>query len=166
MSMRRFVGVRGAVVAAVLVLAATIATACASLGRSVFSEPVVTFKNVRVNGLGLDGGSLDVVLNVYNPNGFKLDATRLTYQLLVGDSVRLGEGALDGRFTVQKDDSTEVRLPVTFSYRGLGAAGQQLIRSGTVNYRVKGDVTVATPIGNFTRPYDRTGRFAALTGAR
>jgi LEA14-like dessication related protein len=162
--MRRSVWRRAWVAAVALVAAA--ATACASLGRSVFNEPVVTFKNVRVNGIGLDGGSLDVVLNVYNPNGFRLDATRLTYRLLVGDSVPLGQGALDSRFTVQKNDSTEVRLPITFTYRGLGAAGQQLIRSGTVNYRVQGDVTVSTPIGNFTRPYDRTGRFAALSGAR
>ena len=146
-------------------LVAVAAAGCASLGRSVFSEPVVTFKNIRVNGIGLDGGSLDVVLNVYNPNGFRLDATRLTYRLLVGDSVPLGQGALDSRFTVQKNDSTEVRLPVTFTYRGLGAAGQQLIRSGTVNYRVQGDVTVSTPIGNFTRPYDRTGRFSTFGGA-
>ena len=160
--MRRSVWMRGTAVAAVMALGA--ATACASLGRSVFNEPVVSFKNVRINGIGLDGGSLDVVLNVYNPNGFKLDATRLTYRLLVGDSVALGQCALDSRFTVQKNDSTEVRLPITFSYRGLGAAGQQLIRSGTVNYRVQGDVTVATPIGSFTRPYDRTGRFAALSG--
>jgi hypothetical protein len=35
-----------------------------------------------------------------------------------------------------------------------------------VNYRVLGDVTVATPVGNFTRPYDRTGRFSTLSGAR
>jgi LEA14-like dessication related protein len=162
--MRRSVWRRGWVAAVALV--AVSAAACASLGRSVFSEPVVTFKNIRVNGIGLDGGSLDVVLNVYNPNGFRLDATRLTYRLLVGDSVPLGQGALDSRFVVQKNDSTEVRLPVTFTYRGLGAAGQQLIRSGTVNYRVQGDVTVSTPIGNFTRPYDRTGRFAALSGTR
>jgi LEA14-like dessication related protein len=121
---------------------------------------------VRINGMGLDGGSLDVVLSVYNPNGFKLDATRLTYRLMVGDSVALGQGALDSRFTVQKNDSTEVRLPVTFTYRGLGAAGQQLMRSGTVNYRVLGDVTVATRLGNFTRPYDRNGRFSAFSGAR
>ena len=141
------------------------ATACASLGRRVFEEPVVTFRNVEVKGLGLQGGSLDVVLNVYNPNGFKLDATRLTYRLMV-DSVPLGTGALDSEFQVQDKDSTQVRLPVAFTYAGLGEAGRQLIRSGTVNYRVLGDVTVRTPLGNFTRPYDRTGRFSAMSGTR
>jgi hypothetical protein len=33
-----------------------------------------------------------------------------------------------------------------------------------VNYRVLGDVTVGTPIGSFTIPYDRTGRFSTLGG--
>jgi LEA14-like dessication related protein len=141
------------------------ATGCASLGLGGFKEPVVTFRNLRVNGLGLSGGNLDVELSVYNPNGFKLEGTRLTYQLMV-ESTKLGEGALDQRFTVQDKDSTIVRLPVSFTYAGLGAAGRQLMQSGAVNYRVLGDVTVATPVGNFTRPYDRTGRFSTLSGAR
>lgn len=139
--------------------------ACATLGRSVFREPVVTFRNVEVKGLGLSGGSLDVVLSVHNPNGFNLEATRLTYRLVV-DSVPLGTGAIDQRFTVREGDSTTVRLPIQFTYAGLGAAGRQLLQSGTVNYRVLGDVTVATPLGNFTRPYDRTGRFTAMSGSR
>jgi hypothetical protein len=82
------------------------------------------------------------------------------------ESTKVGEGALDQRFTVQDKDSTIVRLPVAFTYSGLGAAGRQLMQSGAVNYRVLGDVTVATPVGNFTRPYDRTGRFSTLSGAR
>jgi len=31
--------------------------------------------------------------------------------------------------------------------------------------RVLGDVTVSTPLGNFTRPYDQTGRFSTLSGS-
>jgi LEA14-like dessication related protein len=82
------------------------------------------------------------------------------------DSMPLGDGALDSRFTVQDRESTTVRLPLSFTYSGLGAAGRQLLQSGSVNYRVLGDVTVSTPLGNFTRPYDRTGRFSTLSGGR
>lgn len=139
---------------------------CATVGRSVFQAPVVNFRDLRVNGIGLQGGSLDVVLSVYNPNRFALDATRLTYRLMVDDSVPVGSGAIDRRFTVQRGDSTLVRLPVSFTYSGLGAAGRSLLRSGTVNYRVLGDVTVGTPLGSFTRPYDRTGQFTTVGGAR
>jgi LEA14-like dessication related protein len=142
---------------------ALVATGCASLGRSIFEEPVVQFKAVRLNGLGVTGGSLDVVLNVYNPNGFKLEATQLTYNLLM-DSVHVADGVLDSDFVVQSGDSSEVVIPVNFTYSGLGRAGQELLRSGTVNYRVRGDVTVGTPLGNFTRPYDQTGRFSPLRG--
>ena len=147
--------------------AATVAGAggCASLGRASFAEPVVNFRNLTVSSLGLSGGSLEVELSVYNPNRFKLDATQLTYNLLI-DSIPFGSGTLDDRFTVQENDSTVVRLPIAFTYRGVGEAGRQLIQTGTVNYRVNGDVTVATPLGNFTRPYDRKGRYALGRGAR
>ena len=132
-------------------------------GRHAFGGPVVTLRDVRLNGLGLTGGSLDVVLGVYNPNGFRLDATRLTYRV-VGDSFNLATGALDSPFTVAQGDQTTVRMPVSFTYGGLGQAGRELLNTGTLNYRVIGDVTVATPVGSFTVPYDRTGRYTALGG--
>lgn len=150
------------ILAAVLAVGAI--TACATIGRNVFREPVVDFRELRLNGLGLSGGSLDVVLSVYNPNGFKLEATRLTYNLLM-DSVQIADGALDKQFAVQSGDSSVVTIPVNFTYAGIGRAGQELLRSGTVNYRVRGDMTVATPLGNFTRPYDQTGRFSPLRGS-
>ena len=139
--------------------------ACATLGKAAFKEPVVHFQDARVTGIGLTGGSLELKLSVYNPNGFKLDGTRLTYNVLV-DSVTFGSGALAQQFTVQEKDSTIVTLPLQFTYAGIGQAGRQLMNTGAVNYRVVGDVTVGTPLGNFTRPYDQTGRFSTLSGSR
>jgi hypothetical protein len=43
---------------------------------------------------------------------------------------------------------------------------RQLMNNGTAAYRVTGDVTVGTPIGNYTIPYDQTGRFSVFSGAR
>lgn len=139
--------------------------ACATLGKAAFKEPIVHFHDARVTGLGITGGSLEVKLSVYNPNGFTLDGTRLTYNVLV-DSVTFGSGALAQQFTVQEKDSTIVTLPLQFTYAGIGQAGRQLMNTGAVNYRVVGDVTVGTPLGNFTRPYDQTGRFSTLSGSR
>lgn len=136
---------------------------CATLGRATFSEPTVRLKDVQITGLGIQGGSVDVRLSVYNPNRFNLDALKMTYKVDI-DSIALGEGELGDRFVVQSGDSAEVRLPVRFTYAGLGAAGSSLLRSGTVNYRVRGDFTVSTPLGNFTRPYNQTGRYSTLGG--
>jgi LEA14-like dessication related protein len=148
----------------VMVAVAVAASGCAALGSRVFREPVVNFRELQINGLGLTGGSLDVLLSVYNPNGYNLDATRLTYNLVL-DSIPFAAGTIDQKFTVNDKDSTIVRLPVAFTWRGIGEAGRQLLNQGAVNYRVTGDVTVGTPLGNFTRPYDQRGRYTALRGA-
>ena len=53
---------------------------CASLARQVFQNPIVNLQDVNVRGLGISGGQLDVVLSVYNPNEYRLDATRIGYR--------------------------------------------------------------------------------------
>lgn len=136
---------------------------CASLGIGGFKDPIVNFNDLQVEGIGTKGGTVDVVLSIYNPNGYRLDATNLTYRLLV-DTTAVGDGVYNTHFAVQSGDSSIVRLPVNLSYSGLAAAAKQLKEKGSVNYRVIGDVTVATPVGNFTKPYDRTGRFSTLSG--
>ena len=147
-----------------LAVVAVSAMGCASLGRQAFQQPVVTLRDVRLNGVGLTGGSIDVQLNVYNPNGYRLDATRLTYNLLV-DTVRVATGALDRQMTLMEGDSTVVTIPVNFTYAGIGEAGRQLINTGSVDYTVNGDITATTVVGRFTVPYSSSGRFSALTGA-
>jgi len=123
------------------------------------------FQRCENPGLGLSGGSLDIVLSVYNPNGFNLNATRLTYKLAAEDK-DLASGVLDHAFRVKDRDSTFVTIPVDFTYAALGAAGRQLLEKGSVNYRVIGDITVDTQLGNFTVPYDRTGRFSSFGSTR
>jgi LEA14-like dessication related protein len=148
-----------ALAAAAVAFAAT--AACSTLGRQAFSEPIVTLKDVQVASLGLMGGNLNVKLNVYNPNGYRLDATRLTYRLLV-DTTPLANGVVDNHFTVQDKDSTTVTIPVAFNWNGLGAGVRSIFNTGAVNYKVNGDVSVGTPVGTFTIPYSQTGRYSTL----
>ena len=155
--MRRFVAVTAVSLAA--------AAGCASIARRAFQEPVVSVRDIRLNGIGLTGGSVDVALNVYNPNNYRLDATRVTYRLLF-DTVTFATGALTERQTVQARDTLRVSIPVNFSYRGVGEAGRQILNTGSVNYRLLGDVTVGSPVGSFTVPYSTTGRFSTLGGNR
>ena len=146
---------------AVVALALAVA-ACSSLGRQAFQNPVVNLRDVRVLGLGASGGQLEVQLGVYNPNNYRLDATRLTYRVFVGDSIGVASGAIDTRTTVQAGDSTLVKIPVSFTYAGLGAAANQLLQTGAVTYKVIGDVTVGSVVGNFTVPYSTTGQYNTM----
>ena len=139
------------------------AEACSSLGSQVFKQPVVNLQDVKVTGLGLNGGSLDVILNVQNPNSFRLDARRLSYTVVM-DTVTLATGATDQPFTVESKNTQQVHIPINFTYSGIGQAGRAILNNGTVNYTVKGDVTVGSPVGNFTVPFSQTGRYSTLGG--
>ena len=130
---------------------------CASLARSAFRTPTVELRDIRVRGLGLEGGSLDLVLSVYNPNEYRMDATRLTYALSA-DSGTVASGSVNKRVTLEKSAQSEVTLPVTFTMRELMGAAEVMLRKGTVEYTVKGEVTVDSPFGSMTRPYEAKAR--------
>jgi LEA14-like dessication related protein len=146
-----------------LVMTAGAMAACSALGKAAFQQPVVSLQDVKVTGVGLNGGSLDVVLNVQNPNDFRLDATQLRYNVLV-DTVPFANGITTQQFTVEGKRAQQVHIPISFTYAGVGQAGRQLMNTGSVNYTVKGDVTVGSPIGNFTVPFTQTGRYSTLGG--
>lgn len=140
-------------------------TACSTLASRTFAEPVVTLRDVQIRGLGLTGGSMDVRLAVYNPNAFRLDAGRMTYRLLAGtgsDTVTFATGTVEGQQNFAERDTTIITVPLSFSYSGIGSVGRQLLNSGSIDYTIRGDISVATPIGNFTRPYSHTGRYSTL----
>lgn len=137
------------------------ATGCARLARQAFQNPVVELKDVRVKGIGLQGGSLDVVLDVYNPNDYRIDASHVTYTVNA-DSFKVATGEVTKLVTLEPKKQNTVVLPVTFSVKELQQAAGILLRTGSVDYTVHGDFTLATPFGSLTRPYKSKGRYDSL----
>ena len=136
---------------------AALALGCATFGRQAFRTPTVELKDIRVRSIGLEGGSLDLVLDVFNPNDYRMDATRLTYTLSA-DTANVATGAVTRRVTLNNKSRNEVLLPVSFSMKELMGVAQVLLRKGSVEYTVKGEVTVDTPFGSMTRPYEGRAR--------
>ena len=126
-----------------------------------FYRPTVGLRDVKLGGVGLTGGSLEVVLNIYNPNEYQLQSPRVVYRVLVDDH-RLAKGIYDSEVSIPSGDSVQVRVPASISYSDLGQAGRSLIGMGAVNYRVIGDIIVDTPSGRLKAPYDRAGTFSSL----
>lgn len=126
-----------------------------------FDQPGVSLRNVQVRGVGLTGSALDLELGVTNPNGYALEDPRVSYRIYLGD-VELAQGMTDLAVTVAGRDSAVVRLPATVGYLAMQRAGRELLGTGAAPYRVLGRITVGTPYGRLTFPYDRAGRFATL----
>jgi LEA14-like dessication related protein len=161
-SLRRIAARRAArVSAAVVLLVALSSNGCARLARQAFQNPTVELKDVRVRALGLQGGSLDVVLDVYNPNDYRIDASHVTYTVYA-DSLKVATGEVTKLVTLENKKTSTVTLPVTFSIKELSQAAGILLQRGSVDYTVQGDFTLATPFGSITRPYKSKGRYDTL----
>jgi LEA14-like dessication related protein len=148
-----------------LVLGPLILAGCASLARSTFATPTVELKDVRMKAIGFQGGSMDIILNVTNPNDYRLDATRLTYNLFV-DTMKVAFGEIDKTTTLEPHRKNEVVVPVSFSMQELIRATQLMSQTGGVDYRVTGEVTAATPSGSYTRAYAGMGHFDNIGSVR
>lgn len=149
------------VAALLAVLAPLAVTGCARMARQAFQNPVVELHDVVVKGIGMSGGSLDVVLDVYNPNGYRIDASRVTY-VLFADSLKVATGEVTKLVTLDDKKTSRVTLPVNFTMRELTQAANILLQRGSVDYTVEGDFTLATPFGSITRPYRSKGRYDTL----
>ena len=149
--------------ALLLTLAATLVAlpSCATLARQAFATPVVEVKDVKVRTIGLVGGTVDVVLAVYNPNEYRLDATRITYNFFV-DTTRIVTGAIDEVVTLEERGRSEIVVPVTFGFQAMSIAMREYLAKGALDYRVTGTFSIVTPFGNVTRPYSGRGRVEGM----
>ena len=139
-----------------LVSVATVA-GCKTLARQAFANPVVEVKDVRVKGVGLQGGSLDVILDVYNPNDYRIDARSISYTVFV-ESAQIAIGEIEKLMTLSNLGHSEVVVPVEFTFAAVQKAVQKFAMRGSLDYRVTGAFTMVTPIGSITRPYSGAGR--------
>lgn len=136
-------------------------TSCASLARAAFQSPVVTVKDVKVRSLGLQGATLDVHLDIQNPNEYRIDAEKVSYTFFV-DSTRIVSGEVTQRLTLEEKDVIALTLPVTFDYTAVQTAMRYYLARGALDYRVEGMFTLVTPVGRLTRPYSGRGRVEGM----
>jgi LEA14-like dessication related protein len=132
---------------------------CSTLAMATFRRPEMTFRGIEVYSLGLEGADLDLLVDVYNPNGFDFGLDRVTYDLTV-EKVRWGKGETASPLSVGANSTTTLRLPLTLDWTQISGLGRDVMRRGTVRYGVSGNVTVSTSKKTFQVPYDRSGSFS------
>jgi LEA14-like dessication related protein len=131
----------------------------AALGMAKFQEPTVELNTIIVRGIGLTGGTLDVVLDVTNPNNVDLKGTRLELGLDV-EGTHFGDVDLNDAFNLPKNTPTMITVPLTFNWAGVGAAARSAFNYGTVKYDMKGRASLETPWGVERVPFARSGSVA------
>jgi LEA14-like dessication related protein len=130
-------------------LAVAACTGCAVLNRVSFEAPTAKLQGVSVTGLGLKGGSLDLELDVYNPNAYELRSTRLSVAIDL-EQTHFGEASLDQPLQLPAQAHSTVTVPLSFTWEGVGAGARALLSKGSVDYGLTGRIFVDAPWGQRT----------------
>ena len=135
---------RGVGLSALLLLAA-----CATLGRLSFTEPDISLQEIEVTGVGLTGGTFNLVFDVYNPNDYRIRSTRLEVGIDL-EGTHFGDALLDRPLDLSLTNHSRILVPVRFEWAGLGAGAKALLTKRTVEYGLTGRVFLDTPLGEKT----------------
>ena len=121
---------------------------CATLRSALnFQEPQVELKQINITGMGLTGGTLDLVFDVYNPNDYRLRSTRLEVGLDL-ESKHFGDALIDKPLDLSPTNHSQVVMPVRFEWSGVGAAARGLLTRQALQYGITGAVLLDTPLGD------------------
>src|SRR5882762_8764696 len=128
-------------------LVAFVSLSCATLGRLSFTEPDISLQEVEVTGIGLTGGTLNLVFDVYNPNDYRLRSTRLEVGIDL-EGTHFGDALLDRPLDLSPTNHSRILVPVRFEWAGLGAGAKALVTRQALGYAITGAVLLDTPLGD------------------
>jgi len=130
-----------------LTVAVVLLAGCAAIRSALnFQEPQVDLQEINITGMGLTGGTLDLVFDVYNPNEYRLRSTRLEMGIDL-EGTHFGDALIDRPLDLSPTNHSRVVMPVRFEWAGIGAAARGLLTRQALAYVVKGAVLLDTPLG-------------------
>ena len=129
----------------VLLLGAALGS-CATLRNVAFTEPDVQLQEIDITGIGLSGGTFDLVFDVYNPNDYRIRSTRLEVGIDLEDQ-HFGDALLERPLDLSPTNHSRVLVPVRFEWAGVGAGAKALLTRQAIGYGVTGAVLLDTPLG-------------------
>ena len=135
-----------------ILLQVLLITGCSQL-RDQFVSPEARVAGFQLVELGLFSGTAEVLLEVDNPNAYKLVADGLKYQVWLG-GYSIADTQSERRIELPANETARVEIPLEFSYQGLYSAVQMMLETGEIGYRVEGAVST-----HFIElPFSRSGQ--------
>jgi hypothetical protein len=121
--------------------------ACATLGKLAFSEPDIQLKAIDITGLGLSGGTMNLIFDAYNPNDYRLRSLRMELGLDL-EGTHFGDAVLEKPLDLSPQNHNQVVVPVRFEWAGVGAGARALLGRQAIRYGLSGAVLLDTPLGD------------------
>ncbi len=124
---------------------------------SIMRKPKVTVYDIRLHDIGLKGATIDIVLDIYNPNSVSITFDRANFDIFMND-VKVGSGNIPHQLIIPPHSSKRVPSTTSISYGGtLGGTWEYVkskIEGREVVMTIKGNVYIDVPVlGDITIPF-------------
>jgi LEA14-like dessication related protein len=129
---------------------------CSVLSNVNFERPTTELESIELTGLGISGGSMNLLLDVYNPNSYELRAMRIEAGIEL-EGTHFGDVRLERDISLPPSEHTVVKIPVSFTWAGVGAGARGMLRRGAVDYTLDSRILVDTPMGDQTVEFRNSG---------
>ncbi len=113
-------------------------TSCVSCAPA---KPTLSVKGATIANADLDGATIDVEVEVDNPNGFAIFVDEVLFTASL-EKQRVATGALKQRVTVDARNKARAKIPVRLRYADVGALLQAMNGRDTWRYDVTGEVAL------------------------
>lgn len=124
-------------------------SSCSLFRQLSFEEPSVRLTALGITEIGLSGVSVDLWLEVFNPNDYDIRTTWIEAELEL-EGTHFGTATYAEPVVLAAAANTEFKIPAEFSWEGIGAGARALLRSGSLNYELKTRLKVKTSLGSHT----------------
>jgi LEA14-like dessication related protein len=120
-------------------------------------QPTVTPVAATVTAVGTAGLTLDVYLDVHNPNSFPLMAHRVEGAVLLGNGAELGRGAAQPPGSIPAKGSARIATRLDVPWLNVGALAPFAFSAQPVPYVFRGQATIGGESLNVKVPFEVTG---------
>ena len=145
-----------------IIAAVGLLTGCATVLQQLqFSRPSLDLESIQVTGFSLAGGSVDLILDVFNPNSYDLNTMRVEVGIDL-EGTHFGDVSWEEPVTLPSEEHATVRVPLSFTWSGIGAGARGILTKGGVNYALDTRLFLDTPLGDRAVGFETTGEVPLL----
>ena len=125
----------------------------------IFTKPTVTFRALKLVDVDSKGMSLNLLLNVDNPNSYALTLDGYKYSFNILDLPLIkGEKKEIVQFPGKK--ATDIQVPVRVTYGDALGIIMKRPNPTSIPYQLEAGLDIATPVGTLTFPVATNGVIA------
>lgn len=128
-------------------------TGCSSIGKQLVKDPEVKVVDFDITDISLQDVSLNIVMNVKNPNPVPIKLDQISYNLkFSGEQVT--EGVLSKGVNIPASGQSDVAVPLKFKYSSIGNLVTSLFKN---TFKREYELEGRAKLGIFSIPFSKKG---------